>query len=160
MHNPWNQHASSMESTSIHLINKHQVWYSIIDNIASLITTFKCYTLVSVCLHNKCFLLLTLIRTIFFLLLLPFRNETGCRGLLWLNARDTFGPYNSIHHSSSFWPWRWRTMAILGSNFLRKWALFLIALFLQKHQSRSVIPSQRLERALGPCCWCHFPDFK
>ena len=46
MHNPWNQHASSMESTSIHLINKHQVWYSIIDNIASLIATFKRYALV------------------------------------------------------------------------------------------------------------------
>ena len=52
-HHPCNQQASSMESTSIihginkhHVINKHQECYSIIDNIASLIATFKRYALV------------------------------------------------------------------------------------------------------------------
>ena len=52
-HHPCNQHASSMESTSIihginkhHVINKHQECYSIIDNSASLIATFKHYALV------------------------------------------------------------------------------------------------------------------
>ena len=52
-HHTWNQQASSMESTSIihginkhHVINKHQECYSIIDNIALLIATFKRYALV------------------------------------------------------------------------------------------------------------------
>ena len=49
----WNQQSSSMESASIihginkhHVINKCQECYSIIDNIASLIATFKRYALV------------------------------------------------------------------------------------------------------------------
>ena len=52
-HHPCNQQASSMESTSIihginkhYVINKRQECYSIIDNIASLIATFKRYALV------------------------------------------------------------------------------------------------------------------
>ena len=44
--NAWQQ-ASSMWSTSIiHGINKHHICYSIIDNIVSLIATFKHYALV------------------------------------------------------------------------------------------------------------------
>ena len=52
-HHAFDQKASSMESTSIihginkhHVLNKHQECYSIIDNIASLIATFKHYALV------------------------------------------------------------------------------------------------------------------
>ena len=52
-HHPCNLEASYMESTSIihginkhHVINKRQECYSIIDNIASLIATFKRYALV------------------------------------------------------------------------------------------------------------------
>ena len=52
-HHAFDQKASSLESTSIihginkhHVINKRQECYSIIDNIASLIATFKRYALV------------------------------------------------------------------------------------------------------------------
>ena len=52
-HHPCNQQASYMESTSIihginkhHVIHKRQECYSIIDDIASLIATFKRYALV------------------------------------------------------------------------------------------------------------------
>ena len=59
-HNPCNQQASYMESISIihginkhHVINKHQECYSIIDNIASLIATFKRYALVFLSTANR-----------------------------------------------------------------------------------------------------------
>ena len=46
-HHPCDQQASLMGSISIiHGINKHHMCYSIIDNIASLIATFKRYALV------------------------------------------------------------------------------------------------------------------
>ena len=59
-HYAFDHQESCKESTSIihrinthHVINKHQVYYSIINNISSLIATFKRYALVLIGFDNN-----------------------------------------------------------------------------------------------------------